>query len=97
MTLVTLFSLYGVKFDGIVNAIRHEKEVQGHSKATLPQKVPSFYRISLHIDDESVICSYGREYGFDVFQPDADDDSWEEKVVARAGEVKRKWEMNHNG
>ena len=91
----SLFFWYGVKFNGIVNAMRHEKEVQGHSRSILPQKVPSFYRISLHIDDESVICSYGREYGFEVFQLFADDDSWKEKVIARTGEVKKKWEMNH--
>ena len=41
-------------------------------------------------DDESVICSYGREYGFEAFQLDADDDNWKEKVIERAEEVKRK-------
>ena len=88
----SLFFCYGVKFNGIVNAMRHEKEVQKHSKTILPQKVPSRYRISLHIDDESVICSYGREYGFDAYQLDADDDEWKEKIIARADEVRKKWE-----
>ena len=83
---------YGIKFDGIVNGTRHLKEVQqGHSQI-LPQKVPNKYRISLHIDDEAVICSYGREYGFDAYQLDAQDDEWKEKVIAKAEEVKRKWE-----
>ena len=87
-----LFRHYGIKFDGIVNGNRHLKEVQqGHSQI-LPQKVPNKYRISLHIDDESVICSYGREYGFDAYQLDAQDDEWKEKVIAKAEEVKRKWE-----
>jgi len=87
-----LFRHYGIKFDGIVNGTRHLKEVQqGHSQI-LPQKVPNKYRISLHIDDEAVICSYGREYGFDAYQLDAQDDEWEEKVIAKAEEVKRKWE-----
>ena len=87
-----LFRHYGVKFDGIVNATRHLKEVQKGSSQILPQKVPSRYRIALHVDDESVICSYGREYGFDAYQLDAPDDEWKEKVIARAEEVKRKWE-----
>lgn len=91
----SLFFWYGVKFNGIVNAMRHEKEVQSRSKSILPQKMPSFYRISLHIDDESVICSYGRKYGYDVFQLFADDDSWKEKVIAKAKEVKKKWEQRH--
>ena len=92
-----LFRHYGVKFDGIVNGTRHLKEVQRDSAQTLPQKVPSRYRIALHVDDESVICSYGREYGFDAFQLNAQDDEWKEKVIARAPEVKRKWERKKAG
>lgn len=87
-----LFRRYGVRFDGIVNATRHLKEVQKGSSSILPQKVPSRYRIALHVDDESVICSYGREFGFDAYQLDAPDDEWKEKVIARAEEVKKKWE-----
>lgn len=88
-----LFRCYGVKFDGIVNAKRHLAEVQSKSSRILPQKVPSRYHISLHIDDESVICSYGKEFGFDAYQLDAEDDEWKEKVIARAEEVKHKKEI----
>ena len=42
-----LFRLYGVRFDGIVNGMRHLKEVQRNSKSVLPQKLPNRYRISL--------------------------------------------------
>ena len=86
-----LFRHYGVRFDGIVNGTRHLKEVQQGRSQILPQKVPNRYRISLHVDDESVICSYGREFGFDAYQLDAQDDEWKEKVIAKAEEVKRKW------
>ncbi|HAV00063.1 MAG TPA: hypothetical protein DCW47_02560 [Lachnospiraceae bacterium] len=86
----TLFLLYGVRFDQIVNGTRHLKEVQRGRKQTLPQKVPSHYGISLHIDDESVICTYGREYGFEAFQLEAQDDDWKEKVLERAFQVRRK-------
>ncbi len=87
-----LFSHYGVYFDGIVNAERHLEEVQkGHSNI-LPQKVPSRYGIALHVDDESVICSYGREYGFDTYRLDGPDDEWKEKVIARCADVKKKWD-----
>ena len=75
---------------GYEKAIRHQKEVQRDNKTILPQKVPSRYHIALYVDDESVICSYGREYGFEAFQLDADDDNWKEKVIERAEEVKRK-------
>lgn len=86
-----LFRHYGIRFNGIVNGTRHLKEVQRGKTEILPQKVPNRYRISLHVDDEAVICSYGREFGFDAYQLDAQDDDWKEKVIAKAEEVKRKW------
>ena len=85
-----LFFLYGVRFDGIVNGTRHLKEVQRNNKETLPQKVPSRYRISLHVDDETVICTLGRQYGFNAYQLDAQDDDWEEKIVQRAEQIKKR-------
>ena len=85
-----LFKHYGIRFDDIVNGTRHLKEVQRDKKEVLPQKVPSRYRISLHVDDETVICSLGREYGFEAYQLDAQDDEWEEKIVQRAEEIKRR-------
>ena len=84
-----LFRWYGVRFDGIVNGNRHLREVQGNRKETLPQKLPNRYRISLHVDDEEVICSLGRQYGFSTYQLDAQDDKWKEKIIARAEQIKR--------
>ncbi len=92
--ITRLFRHYGVRFDGIVNAERHLREVQGNSKTTLPQKLPNRYRISLHIDDETVICSLGPQYGFKTYQLDAQDDDWKEKIIARAGEIKHTLELN---
>lgn len=83
-----LFWFYHIRFDGIVNGQRHLKEVQGDRKETLPQKMPSKYRISLHIDDESIICTHGRYYGFNVFQLNAQDDEWAEKIMQRVYEIK---------
>ncbi len=85
-----LFKLYGVKFDGIINAQRHLKEVQKNSSYILPQKVPNRYHISLHIDDESIICTQGKNYGYEAYQLDAPDDEWKEKIIAYAGEIRRK-------
>ena len=84
-----LFRLYGVKFDGIVNATRHRREVQRDNKTILPQKLPNRYRISLHIDDETIICTLGRQYGFKTYQLDAEDDDWKEKIIARADEIRK--------
>lgn len=85
-----LFRCYGVKFDEIINAQRHLKEVQGNKPQILPQKLPNRYRISLHIDDETVVVSYGKAYGFDVFQLDAQDDDWEEKILNRMKKIEER-------
>ena len=84
-----LFRLYGVRFDGIVNGHRHLKEVQRNNKTILPQKLPNRYRISLHVDDEEVICSLGPQYGFRTYQLYAQDDDWKEKIIARAEQVRK--------
>ncbi len=91
----SLFRHYGVRFDGIVNGHRHLKEVQRNNKTVLPQKMPNRYRISLHVDDESVICSMGAQYGFHAYQLDAQDDDWKEKIIERAAKVKHINEINH--
>jgi len=85
----SLFRHYGVRFDGIVNGNRHLKEVQRDNRTILPQKMPNRYRISLHVDDESVICSLGPQYGFKAYQLDAQDDDWKEKIIARAEQIRR--------
>ena len=84
-----LFRCYGVKLDGIVNGERHQREVQRNSNAPLPQKLPNRYRISLHVDDESVVCSWGRQYGSEAYQLNAQDDDWAEKILRKAEEVQR--------
>ncbi len=87
-----LFRHYHIRFDGIVNGTRHLKEVQQGSADTLPQKLPSRYRISLHIDDEAIVCTLGRQYGYNVYQLDAQDDDWKEKIIHQA-EIIRKREF----
>ncbi|MCR5576003.1 MAG: HAD family hydrolase [Oscillospiraceae bacterium] len=82
-----LFRLYGVRFDGIVNAQRHLREVQRDRKTVLPQKLPNHYRISLHVDDEEVICTSARQNGFHAYQLNAQDDDWAEKILQRAKEI----------
>ena len=84
-----LFRHYGVHFNGIVNGTRHQKEVQRDRKEILPQKMPGYYQITLHVDDETVICSMGREYGFYTYQLDAQDDDWKDKIIARADEIRK--------
>ena len=84
----SLFGHYGVHFDDIVNSPRHLKEVQRGRPGLLPQKMPGFYRIDLHIDDEDVIHQYGRRMGFRTFKVCDPDPEWAEKVLAEARRVR---------
>ena len=85
-----LFRSYGVKLDGIVNGDRHMREVQRGRAETLPQKLPNRYRISLHVDDEAIVCTNGRLFGYNVYQLEAQDDDWKEKILARAEEIRKR-------
>ena len=84
-----LFRCYGVRLDGIVNGTRHMKEVQRNSRQILPQKLPSRYRISLHIDDEEVICTAAGQYGFRAYQLSGQDDDWKEKIIEQADRIRK--------
>ena len=84
----SLFLHYGVHLDGIVNGNRHLKEVQQNRKEILPQKMPNRYKISLHIDDETVICASAGQYGFRAYQLNAEDKNWKEKIIQRAAEIR---------
>ncbi len=84
----TLFRHYGVRFDGIVNGERHQKEVQAKSKELMPTKMPNRYRITLHVDDEASVATYGRTYGFRVFQLDARDDDRGAKIMSQVRKIR---------
>ena len=84
-----LFRHYGVRFDGIVNGERHLREVQRNNRTILPQKLPNHYHISLHVDDETIICAMGKEYGFETYHLDAQDDEWKEKIIERVKQIRQ--------
>ncbi len=83
-----LFLHYRVKFNRIVNADKHNREVQAYSKVQLPSKLPTRYHISLHIDDEEYVVNTGKTYGFRVLQICGPDPLWTEKVLAEAERVR---------
>ena len=85
--LRALFRGYGIRFDGVVNALRHNKEVQRTRNERLPQKLPNFYRISLHIDDEKAIQDNALRYGYRTMQIYEPDEHWVDKVLDEADRV----------
>ena len=84
----SLFRCYGIRFDGIINAQRHMREVQRGHGHLLPQKVPGYYHIDLHVDDEDVIHQYGKQYGFKTCKVCEPDPDWVEKVLDQARRVR---------
>lgn len=83
-----LFQAYGVRFDGIVNGDRHNKEVQQGFNRRLPQKLPPHFRISLHIDDEESVIRNSVNYGFRALRVYEPDDEWANKVIEEAERVR---------
>ena len=83
-----IFWNYHVKFDRIINGTRHEKEVQKDKNLRLPSKMPNFYRISLHIDDEEMVVKNGKAYGFRVYRVSDPDPLWAEKVLQEANRIR---------
>lgn len=90
-----LFRHYNIHFDKIINGYRHNAEVQKDRVMKLPQKMPSYYRISLHIDDEDSVIENGRKYGFKVMKVCEPDDEWTEKILTEAERI-RKLEQARN-
>ena len=88
----SLFRNYGVRFDDIVNGTRHLLEVQGKRKQAMPTKVPSFYHISLHMDDEESVLRNGQEYGFKVMRVYDPDEHWAEKILEEARRIRAREE-----
>ena len=89
-----LFWHYQIKFDEIINADKHNKEIQTRSTVQLPSKMPAQYQISLHIDDDEIVVENGRAYGFRVLSINEPDPAWAEKVLKEAHRV-REIEIQH--
>ncbi len=84
----TLFMHYRITFDQIINAVRHNQDIQENSKLLLPSKLPNRYHISLHIDDEEYVVKTGQIYGFNVLRISDPDPLWAEKIIEEAERIR---------
>ena len=78
----TLFRSYGIRLDGVVNGIRHAREVQAKRAEPMPSKYPGKYRIALHVDDDVSVRQNGELYGFRVYLIHENDEEWAENILA---------------
>ena len=83
-----LFRNYGIRFDNIVNGARHDAEIQANHAQPMPTKMPGFYRISLHIDDEDAVIQNGKANGFRVMRVYEPDPRWVDKILAEANRIR---------
>lgn len=84
-----IFWNYGIRFDNIINYQLHTESVQKDRKDLFPSKMPSHYRIGLHVDDEASVVRNGRLYGFNVIQVLRGDKQWAQKVLDEADRIER--------
>lgn len=83
-----MFWNYHVRFDKIINGYIHDRDIQGDRKMRLPSKLPCFYHISLHIDDEETVVQDGCANGFNVLKVNDPDPLWAEKVLQEANRIR---------
>lgn len=81
-----LFRLHGTKYDGVINAMRHRK-----SKSTLQNAFADKYRISLHVDNDNVICVQTRTKNYEIYDIDSVNQDWASEVVQQLQEHKEYW------
>ena len=79
----------------VQDADRHNKEVQANRKQRLPQKMPTHYQISLHIDDEDNIIKNSHSFGYRAYRVYEPDENWVQKVLAEAERIRGIEKLQH--
>ncbi len=88
----SLFRMYGIWIDDIVNGERHCREVQGDKTEVMPSKYPSRYRIALHVDDDASVAQNGEIYGFRVCLIQQNEENWEAKIWREMEQIRQQIE-----
>jgi hypothetical protein len=81
--------LHGIRVDGIVNDVRHRRELSGRRFPRLPSKYPPAFGIDLHVDDSEGVRMEGDQHGFRVVVVQPEDRDWTEKVLNAAAKMQK--------
>lgn len=81
-----LFWLHRAKIDGIINGMRHRENKPG-----LQDAFSNKYRISLHIDNDDVICVRTQVKDYEIFGIDSVNQDWASEVIQQLREHKEYW------
>lgn len=80
--------LYGIRVDGVVNSMLHNRALTVHGLSNAPSKFPPAFDIDLHVDDSEGVRTEGRDHGFRVVVVHPEDERWAQKVLDAVAEVK---------
>ncbi|AQY67382.1 MULTISPECIES: hypothetical protein [Pseudomonas] len=79
--------LYGIRVDGVVNSMLHNRALTVHGLSNAPSKFPPAFDIDLHVDDSEGVRTEGRDHGFRVVVVHPEDERWAQKVLDAVAEV----------
>ena len=73
--------LYGIRVDGVVNSVLHNRALTVHGLSNAPSKYPPAFDIDLHVDDSEGVQIEGNDHGFRVVVVHPEDERWAQKVL----------------
>lgn len=79
--------LYGIRVDGVVNSVLHNRALTVHGLSNTPSKFPPAFDIDLHVDDSEGVRSEGHDHGFRVVVVDPQDENWAQRVLDAVAHV----------
>lgn len=89
--------LYGIRVDGVVNSVLHNRALTVHGMSNTPSKFPPAFDIDLHVDDSEGVQIEGVDHGFRVVVVHPEDKHWEQKVLDAVAVVQAQlaWQQPH--
>lgn len=84
--------LYGIRVDGVVNSVLHNRALTVHGLENSPSKYPPAFDIDLHVDDSEGVQLEGDDHGFRVVVVHPEDEGWAQKVLEAVAVVQAQLE-----
>ncbi|WP_010171492.1 hypothetical protein [Pseudomonas sp. PAMC 25886] len=73
--------LYGIRVDGVVNSVLHNRALTVRGLSNTPSKFPPAFDIDLHVDDSEGVQLEGHDHGFRVVVVNPEDEHWAQRVL----------------
>ncbi len=76
-----LFRCHGIRLCVVINQQIHDRAFSTWPSDQVPSKLPSYFGISLHVDDSEGVRTEGRKHGFDVVVVGPEQADWARVVL----------------